>query len=383
MTSLSYKLDVQKLADTDIRFNAVMSTALNDQKDSRTKTQIEFIINDFGSMIDSVRNSSDQLKGQYSKVSGCLNNMMSVPADLVYSPFAEEKAKSLLGMNSEIKRRLKDTIGNKDQNLTTSLQILGAVDSSIIQPNFVGLSNYSKLLKNGRIWDALLNTVEFTLFAVGIEVIVGMICALIMNMDFSGRGVVRASVLIPWSIPAAVSALIWRFMYDGQFGIISKMLTDVGIISNPSLILTTKWGAMFGLILEDVWKTSPFVALLILAGLQTIDFELYQAAKVDGATVVQRFFVITLPLVKPAILVALLFRTLDAFRVFDLISVMTNGGPANSTESLSVFVYKTMFSTMDFGTGSAIAVVMFFFVAVLCFIFIKGLGTNLFRRDNG
>ncbi|MED4106376.1 sugar ABC transporter permease, partial [Halalkalibacterium halodurans] len=203
--------------------------------------------------------------------------------------------------------------------------------------------------------------------------------ALLINRTFKGRGLVRVAVLIPWAIPTAVAAMMWRYLYDGQFGVIAHYFEQLGLISDSSVLLSTGAGAMFSIIFADVWKTTPYMALLLLAGLQTIPNSLYEAAKVDGANRIQTFFKITLPLLKSAILVALLFRTLDAFRVFDLIFVLTGGGPANSTESISIYAYRTLFSQQNFGAGSALSVIVFLSVALISFAFIKFIGSDLFE----
>jgi len=177
--------------------------------------------------------------------------------------------------------------------------------------------------------------------------------------------------------------MIWSYMYDGQSGIFAKWLTDLGIISDMGMLMSTKAGALFAVIFADVWKTTPFIALLLFAGLQTIPDSLYEAAQVDGATKWQRFFRITLPMLKSTILVALLFRTLDAFRVFDLIYVLTGGGPANSTESISIYAYKTMFAQLNFGAGSALSVIVFLCIAIICMIYVKILGSDIIAKRGG
>ena len=184
-------------------------------------------------------------------------------------------------------------------------------------------------------------------------------------------------MLVPWAIPTVVSALMWKFMFDGQTGIFSNLLAALGLVKDPGLILGTPGGSSMAIIVADIWKTTPYMALLILAGLQQISGELYESAQIDGASAIQRFFKITLPLIKPTVLVALLFRSLDAFRVFDLIYVMTGGGPGNSTESLSAYSYKVLFSQMNFGQGSAIAIITFICVAVISGAYVKMLGTDL------
>jgi multiple sugar transport system permease protein len=159
--------------------------------------------------------------------------------------------------------------------------------------------------------------------------------------------------------------------------VMAKIFTEIGLIPNMGVLLTTKFWSMFAVIFADVWKTTPFMALLLLAGLQTIPQSLYEAAEVDGASKTQQFFKITLPMLKSTILVALLFRTLDAFRVFDRVYVLTGGGPANSTETISIFAYKTMFAQLNFGAGSALSVVVFICVALISLVFVKLLGSDL------
>jgi multiple sugar transport system permease protein len=250
---------------------------------------------------------------------------------------------------------------------------------SIISPNFTGLDNYKYFMKDSRFWEATGYTFNFTVISVFFELILGLTIALIINRNFKGRGLVRASVLIPWAIPTVVGALMWKFLYDGQFGIISHLLTKIGIIPNAGVLLTTDFGAKFSVIFADVWKTTPYMALLLLAGLQTIDSTLYEAADVDGATKIQQFFRITLPLLKPTILVALLFRTLDAFRVFDLVYVLTGGG--NSTETITSYAYKNMFAQMDFGKGSTLSVIIFICIATISIGYIKILGAEVMSAE--
>lgn len=222
-------------------------------------------------------------------------------------------------------------------------EILDEMDTCIVKSNFIGLKAYGNLIKDTRFWKALGHTLIFTVISVGIELVLGMLLALIMNKAMKGIGLVRTVALIPWAIPTAVSAMIWSYLYDGSYGIVSFLFNKLGIINSQSAMLLTSHGAMSAAIIADVWKTTPYMALLLLAGLQVIDRGLYESSAIDGAGPVVTFFKITLPLVKPSLLVALLFRTLDAFRVYDLIAILTGGGPGNGTESLSIYAYKLMF----------------------------------------
>lgn len=244
-------------------------------------------------------------------------------------------------------------------------------------PNFVGLDNYKYYLdtNNKDFWRALGYTFEFTIISVFLELVLGIIIALIINKPFKGRGIVRAAVLVPWAIPTVVCAMMWQFLYNGQYGLMAHIFTSLHLIKNSGVLLTTHSGSTFAIIFSDVWKTSPYMALLILAGLLGIDKSLYEAAAVDGASKVRQFFSITLPLLKPTILVALLFRSLDAFRIFDLVYVLTGG--ANETETISTLAYKTMFSQLEFGKGSTLAVFVFICVAILSILYIKVLGADV------
>lgn len=243
--------------------------------------------------------------------------------------------------------------------------------------HFIGFQNYISLFNDPRFRSASINTVIFTIVSVSLELVIGMIMTLLMNKKFKGTGLVRAAILIPWAIPTIVSALMWKFIYNDQFGLLNDILVRMGVINSYKAWLGSPSLAMGSAIFADVWKTAPFMALLLLAGLQNISYEFYEAAKVDGTGSIRRFFSITLPLLKPTILVALIFRTLDAFRVFDLIFVMTGGGPGNSTETLTIYAYKTLFRNLDFGIGSAIAVVIFIFVFIFAVIYIRLLDKSI------
>lgn len=234
---------------------------------------------------------------------------------------------------------------------------------------FTGLENYAYLLGDSRFWAALGNTAYFTAVAVTVEVLLAVPLALLLQKAFPGRGLLRASVLVPWAIPTVVSARLWAWMFNPEYGVINRLLPgqDINWLGAPGY-------ALHAAILVDVWKTTPFVALLVLAGLQGISEDLYKAARVDGASPWRTFVSITLPLLKPALLLALLFRSLDAFRVFDAIYVLTEGGPANTTETLSIYAYKTLMRSGDFGYGSTLSVATFLCVVLLTAVWLRLLG---------
>jgi multiple sugar transport system permease protein len=236
------------------------------------------------------------------------------------------------------------------------------------QSEFVGLDNYISVLTSSLWWDDVLNTVIITVASVAIELVIGMALALIMHRTIFARGPVRASILIPYGIITVVAAFAWQFAWTPGTGFLPGLL---GIDTDP---LTDRASSFGIIILAEVWKTTPFMALLLLAGLALVPDELHEAAKVDGANAVQRFFRITIPLMKPAILVALLFRTLDAFRVFDTVFIMTAG--ANNTETVSILGYNLLINRLNLGLGSAASVLIFLIVCLIAFVFVKLLGAS-------
>jgi multiple sugar transport system permease protein len=238
------------------------------------------------------------------------------------------------------------------------------------QTSFAGLSNYGTVLTSSLWWQDVLNTVIIAAISVTIELALGMAIALVMHRALFGRGIVRTAVLIPYGIVTVVAAFAWQFAF---------LSSDTGFV-NPLFGINVNWfsghwTSLLVIIMAEVWKTTPFMALLLLAGLTTIDDGLYEAAKVDGASAVQRFFRITLPLMRPAILVALLFRTLDAFRIFDNIFIMTRG--AQNTESVSILGYNQLISRVNLGLGSAVSVLIFLSVLIIAFVFVRLLGVRM------
>jgi ABC-type sugar transport system permease subunit len=242
---------------------------------------------------------------------------------------------------------------------------------------FIGFQNYAEAFQDPRFWGALGHTGFFAVTSVGLEIFIGTGLALALNRAFRGRGLVRAAVLIPWAIPTVVSALLWRFMFEGQSGIVNTILVSLGIISEPIVWFIRPAAAWVPVILADVWKTTPFVALLLLAGLQNIDASLYEAARIDGASAWRQFRHVTLPLLRPAIMVALIFRTLDAFRVFDLIYALTGGGPGTSTEPIALYTFNSLLQNLQFGYGSALSVIVFAVTFTLAVVYIRLLGADL------
>ncbi len=230
---------------------------------------------------------------------------------------------------------------------------------------FIGIDNYLFLLKDDRFFNAFKNTLYFTVLSVTLELLLGLAIAILINRSFRLKGLMRAIVLIPWAIPTVVSAKMWEWIYNTDFGILNYLLgVKINWLGSP-------FWAINAAVFMDVWKTTPFVVILLTAGLQVIPKDLYQAARVDGAGRWDIFTRIVLPLLKPVILVVLIFRTLDAFRVFDAIYVLTGGGPANTTETLSIYAYKVLFQTLQFGYGSTLAVIVFLCTGGISIFYIR------------
>jgi multiple sugar transport system permease protein len=243
---------------------------------------------------------------------------------------------------------------------------------------FVGFDNYSEALwgeTSGEFWEAFRITFIFTGISVSIELVLGIAFALAMHQAFRGRALLRATVLVPWAVLTFGTGLLWRSIFEPNLGFFPSMLSALGLPGADVLWYGENGYALATIIFADVWKTAPFMALLLLAGLQVIPEDVYDAAKVDGATAWQRFTRITLPLLRPAILVALLFRTLDALRVFDLPFALTQG--ANGTTTLSLHAYNELTRSRLVGEGSAIAVLTFVTVMVVSFLYIRFVGGNI------
>ena len=240
---------------------------------------------------------------------------------------------------------------------------------------FVGFDNYSEALSSPEFWEALRTTFVFTGVSVTLELIIGLAMALAMHEAFRGRALLRATVLVPWAILTVVTAITWRSIFEPELGFANTLLDTLGLPGADVVWLGERGYALAVIILADVWKTAPFMALLLLAGLQVIPDDLYDAAKVDGASTWQRFTRITLPLLRPAILVALIFRTLDALRIFDLPYVLTQG--AQGTETISLTAYQELTANRLIGLGSALSVLTFVIVMSVSLLYIRFVGGNI------
>jgi multiple sugar transport system permease protein len=234
-----------------------------------------------------------------------------------------------------------------------------------LKPEFSGLENYSRMLIDGHFWQSLANTGVFTAASVTLEFLLGLGIALVLNQSFRGRGALRAIAILPWALPTALMGLVWAWIFNDQYGVWNDILLRLGLIKTGVNWLGEPTLAMLSVIAADVWKTTPFVSILLLAGLQSIPEDLYEAYSLDGATAWQSFQNITLPMLLPQILIALLFRFAQAFGAFDLIQVLTAGGPAGATETVSLYIYSTVMRYLDFGYGATLVVVTFLGLATV------------------
>ncbi|BAU65239.1 binding-protein-dependent transport systems inner membrane component [Stanieria sp. NIES-3757] len=234
-----------------------------------------------------------------------------------------------------------------------------------LNPVFSGIGNYQRMLGDGRFWQTMGNTTVFTVVSVILELLLGLAIALVLNQSFRGRGIVRTIAIIPWALPTAVMGLAWAWIFNDQFGVVNDILQRLGLIDTGINWLGEPSLAMVALIIADVWKTTPFISIILLAGLQSIPEDLYEAHAIDGANYWQSFYQITLPLLMPQILIALLFRFAQAFGIFDLVQVMTSGGPAGATETVSIYIYSMVMRYLDFGYGAALVVVTFLLLVLV------------------
>lgn len=237
---------------------------------------------------------------------------------------------------------------------------------------WIGVDNFAFLFADPDWWLSVRNTVVFTVCSVALEFVLGLGIALVLHARFHGRAALRAIVLIPWAIPTVVAAQVWAWMFHDIYGVLNDLLLRLGLLDEPVAWLAQPGMSLAAVIVTDVWKTTPFVALLLLAGLQTIPKPLYEAAKVDGAGPVKAFLRITLPLLRPAIAVALIFRTLDALRIFDLIYVMTSN--SRDTATISIYARQQLIDFQEVGYGSAAAFLVFVLVGIFSFLYVAGLG---------
>ena len=239
---------------------------------------------------------------------------------------------------------------------------------------FVGLGNYIEQLTSGDFWAATGRALYFTVVSTALELGFGMGLALLMDQPLRWRWLLRTLVILPWALPTIVNALMWRWIDNAEYGALNALLTQTGVLHDYQPWLSDSDLAMWMVIIADVWKLTPLVAILLLAGLQSIDREVVEVARVDGAGPWQVFRHILLPLVKPVMLILLVLRTMEAFKVFDLIWIMTHGGPANSTQTIAIYAYQTAYQGFDFGRGAALGYLIALVIMVLAAIYLRLLG---------
>ncbi|MDF5709198.1 MAG: sugar ABC transporter permease [Nostoc sp. S4] len=231
-------------------------------------------------------------------------------------------------------------------------------------PIFSGFNNYIRMVGDGRFWQSFGTTIGFTISTVFLELLLGLAIALVLNKQFFGRDVVRTIAILPWALPTALIGLAWAWIFNDQFGVVNDILLQLGLIKAGINWLGDPLLAMIAIIVADVWKTTPFISVLLLAGLQSISADLYEAHMIDGATPWQSFYKVTLPLLTPQILIAVLFRFAQAFGIFDLIAVMTGGGPGGATEVVALYIYSTIMRYLDIGYGATLVICTFILLIV-------------------
>ena len=236
---------------------------------------------------------------------------------------------------------------------------------------FVGLDNYIDIFRDPSFWQSTGRTLYFLVVSISVEVVIGVAVAVLLNQEFRGRGLLRAIVLIPWALPITVDAMMWLWILNPTYGALNSLLWQLGLIDSYRTWLSSPWTAMNMVILADVWKVTPLVVLLTLASLQTIPPTLYEAAKVDGAGAWRSFWRITIPLLRPALAIVLVIRSMDAFRVFDIIYIMTAGGPSDGTKVISYYTYLEAFSFLRMGRASALAYLMTIVIILMAALYIR------------
>lgn len=245
-------------------------------------------------------------------------------------------------------------------NLFNSFRYMVLTDPG--SEHFVGLANYARIVTSADFLQPLLRTTLFTVVSVVLEMVAGIVLALVMHYSYRGRGLVRAAILVPWAVPTVVSGMLWKTMFDPSSGFVDFILAALHLPGGGVSWLNGVWTAWTVLLVADAWKNTPFVAILLLAGLQIIPEDLYEQGRIDGAGAIRRFLFITVPMLQPAILVALIFRTLQSFLIFDVIKVITGGGPGSATETLGFLNWRAFLVDTDFGYGGAISVAL----VILC-----------------
>jgi multiple sugar transport system permease protein/N,N'-diacetylchitobiose transport system permease protein len=253
---------------------------------------------------------------------------------------------------------------------------LSLMQTQGLNRSWTGLKNYADILSQRFFWESSLRTAYFTIVSVSLEFVIGLLTALLLHQKFKWRGIARAALILPWALPTVVNGVLWSWIFNSSYGSLNALLKQMGLIKAYVAWLGSSFSAMNSVILADVWKNFPMMALILLAGLQTIPPSFYESSKIDGAGPLQRFFRITFPVLKPSILACLVMRTMEAFKVFDIVYTMTKGGPANGTQVISYYTYQTSFQYSKFGYGAALSYLVSFIIFLLAFTYIKLLNTK-------
>lgn len=243
-------------------------------------------------------------------------------------------------------------------------------DVSYLPREFIGFENYRTVLTNRQFWHAVWFTLAFTVVAVAGEAVFGLAFAVLLHQRFRGRGILRTVILVPWAIPTIVSAKVWKLIFEYTYGVLNFIVTNFGFSDAKVNWLGTTFNAFWALIIAEVWKTTPFVVIILLAGLQAVPEDIYSQARIDGARMMRRFWTMTLPLLRPVLVIALVFRTIDSLRIFDLVFVLTGGGPGGGTTTLSMLGYE-YFTNDRFGLGSTISLLTFAVAMAVTILYIK------------
>jgi multiple sugar transport system permease protein len=246
-------------------------------------------------------------------------------------------------------------------------------NASLLNPvrTFNGFGNYAEVLKSAEFWASMTRTLYYVFVSLVVQIVIGMLVAIVCNQEFWGRRFVRAVMLLPWAIPNIVNAVMWEWIYNASYGALNGVLMQLGFTNEKISWLGSKFLALNMIIAADTWKMVPFYAILLLAGMQTIPKDLYESATIDGSDRWKSFLNITLPLLKPVLLVIMVLRTMQCFGVFDIIYILTKGGPANGTMTISYYIYFETFGNLDFGRGSAISFIVAVLILLISFVYIK------------
>lgn len=258
----------------------------------------------------------------------------------------------------------------------SAVMSLNRIDLSTDTWSFAGVGNYINIFKDKYFVSSVGRTIVFTIITVAWEIVIGTLIAVLLNQKFKGRGFVRGIMILPWALPTVVNAIMWKWIFNANYGILNAILEQAGVIDEYQIWLGSELSAFICIVIANIWKETPYVVLLTIAALSGIDDTLYEAARVDGCGGIKAFFYITLPSIKPTVLILTVTKTIWAFQTFDLVYIMTAGGPGKSTELLTYYIYRNTFKFLDFGSGAAMSYILMAVTFVLSYLYIKTLSKN-------